>query len=50
VPTLDDASVAVGRVDRSSGRARWLGSRGERLRVQWLAHGASMLALARTQF
>jgi lysine-N-methylase len=49
-PTLDDATVAVGRVDRSSGRARWLGSRGERLRVQWLAHGASMLSLARKQF
>ncbi|MBM4006755.1 MAG: YkgJ family cysteine cluster protein [Planctomycetes bacterium] len=48
-PTLEDASVAVGRVDRSSGRARWLGSRGERLRVQWLAHTASLLSLARAE-
>jgi len=48
-PTIEDASVAVGRVDRSSGRARWLGSRGERLRVQWLAHSASLLSLARAE-
>ena len=47
--TLEDASVAVGRVDRSSGRARWLGTRGERLRVQWLAQSASLLSLARAQ-
>jgi hypothetical protein len=46
---LEDASVAVGRVDRSSGRARWLGSRGERLRVQWLAQSVSLLSLARAQ-
>lgn len=45
--TLEDASAAIGRVDRTSGRARWLGSRGERLRVQWLAQTGALLALAR---
>lgn len=33
---LDHVGQAIGRVDRASGRAPWLGSRGERLRVRWL--------------
>jgi len=33
----EDAVAAVGRVDRTSGRAPWLGSRAERLRLGWLA-------------
>lgn len=33
---LEDVGEGIGRVDRTSGRAPWLGSRGERLRVAWL--------------
>ncbi|MBC24385.1 MAG: hypothetical protein CMJ32_10785 [Phycisphaerae bacterium] len=33
---LEDARAALGRVDRTSGRARWLGSSAERLRAQYL--------------
>jgi lysine-N-methylase len=34
---LEDVVAAVGRIDRTSGRAPWLGSRPERLRLGWLA-------------
>jgi lysine-N-methylase len=34
--TLEDASQAIGRIDRASGRAPWLGSIGERQRVAFL--------------
>lgn len=36
-PTLADVEAALGRVDRASGRAPWLGSRAERLRLRYLA-------------
>lgn len=35
-PTFADAEAAVGRVDRASGRAPWLGSRAEALRLRYL--------------
>lgn len=35
---VEDLGEAIGRVDRSSGRAPWLGSRGERQRVAFLCH------------
>ncbi len=34
--TIEDVRRALGRVDRSSGRAKWLGSAGERLRLGYL--------------
>ncbi len=45
--SLVDLQVAVGRVDRTSGRAVWLASAGERLRVKWLSHSDSLRLLAR---
>ena len=33
--TLDDARDALGRIDRHAGRAPWLGSVGERLRLEY---------------
>jgi len=45
--TLEDASAAIGRVDRSSGRAPWLGGRAERLRVIWLAHSGTLQRAAK---
>ena len=44
--TLVDLQVAVGRVDRTSGRAVWLATAGERLRVKWLSHSDSLRLLA----
>ena len=35
---LEDLGEAIGRVDRTSGRAPWLGSSGERQRVAFLCH------------
>jgi lysine-N-methylase len=35
--SLEDVVAAVGRIDRTSGRAPWLGSRPERLRLRYLA-------------
>ena len=35
---LEDVGEAIGRVDRTSGRAPWLGSIGERQRVAFLCH------------
>lgn len=37
VPSLADVRVAVGRVDRMAGRAPWLGTAPERLRLRYLA-------------
>jgi hypothetical protein len=34
--SLDDVRAAVGRVDRTSGRAPWIGGRAERARLAWL--------------
>ena len=45
--SLVDLQVAVGRVDRTSGRAVWLATAGERLRVKWLSHSDSLRLLAR---
>ena len=45
--SLLDLQVAVGRVDRTSGRAVWLATAGERLRVKWLSHSDSMRLLVR---
>ena len=45
--SLLDLEVAVGRVDRTSGRAVWLATAGERLRVKWLSHSDSMRLLVR---
>ena len=45
--SLVDVQVAVGRVDRTSGRAVWLATAGERLRVKWLSHSDSLRLLAR---
>lgn len=45
--SLLDLQVAVGRVDRTSGRAVWLATTGERLRVKWLSHSDSMRLLVR---
>ena len=36
-PAIDDVRAAVGRVDRASGRAPWLGSRPEAMRLSFLA-------------
>lgn len=36
MPTLEDARAAVGRVDRAAGRAPWIGSRAEALRLRYL--------------
>ena len=45
--SLLDLQVAVGRVDRTSGRAVWLATAGERLRVKWLSHSDSLRMLVR---
>jgi lysine-N-methylase len=45
--TLQDLQHAVGRVDRASGRAAWLATAGERLRVSWFAHADALRLLAR---
>jgi lysine-N-methylase len=37
--TIDDIRAALGRIDRTAGRARWLGSRVERLRLTYLSLG-----------
>lgn len=37
-PTLEDAQAAVGRVDRASGRAPWLGGRTEEMRLLYLCN------------
>ncbi len=47
IVSWEDFSYAVGRVDRASGRAPWLGSSGERLRVQWMSLSDSLRKLAR---
>lgn len=37
MPVFADAEAAIGRVDRASGRAPWLGSRAEALRLRYLS-------------
>lgn len=42
---MDDVEAALLRTDRASGRAPWLGSYGERLRLAWLAAGDGLRRL-----
>lgn len=48
VPTIDDVRAAVGRVDRASGRAPWLGSRPEAMRLSFLAIDDGLRRVLRT--
>jgi len=43
--TMADVQAALLRTDRAAGRAPWLGSRGERLRLAWLAESAGIRSL-----
>ena len=45
---LADVSEAIGRVDRTSGRAPWLGALGERQRVAFLCGQDAMRLAARS--
>lgn len=45
--TMADVQAALLRTDRSAGRAPWLGSRGERLRLAWLAESGGIRSLLR---
>lgn len=45
-----DAAAALGRVDRMSGRAPWLGSGAEALRVRWLTLDEGLRRLVRGEF
>jgi lysine-N-methylase len=49
-PSLEDVRAAVGRVDRTSGRAPWLGSRAERMRLAWLRIDDGLRRVASAQF
>jgi lysine-N-methylase len=44
---LEDVRAALGRVDRTAGRARWLGSVSERLRLKYLSMDEGLRALLR---
>ena len=48
--SLDDVRAGLGRVDRMAGRARWLGSPAESMRVQWLAMDDGLRRLLREHF
>ena len=43
--TMGDVQAALLRTDRAAGRAPWLGSRGETLRLAWLAESGGVRAL-----
>ncbi len=43
--TAADVEAALLRTDRAAGRAPWLGSRGERLRLAWLAEAGGIRSL-----
>ena len=45
---LEDVGEAIGRVDRTSGRAPWLGSSGERQRVGFLCYGDAIRGAVRS--
>lgn len=45
--TIDDVRTALGRIDRHSGRAAWLGSAGERLRLAYLVRADALRRAAR---
>lgn len=40
--TIADVEAALLRTDRAAGRAPWLGSKGERLRLEWLAQSGGV--------
>ncbi|MBX3355365.1 MAG: YkgJ family cysteine cluster protein [Phycisphaeraceae bacterium] len=44
---LADVSAALGRIDRSAGRARWLGGSAERLRLEYFARHDGLRRLTR---
>lgn len=44
---LDDVAAALGRIDRSAGRARWLGGHAERLRLEYLSRDDGLRRLVR---
>jgi lysine-N-methylase len=46
---LEDMRAAVGRVDRTSGRAPWIGGRAERARLAWLRIDDGLRRLLRDQ-
>jgi len=46
--TMADVQAALLRTDRAAGRAPWLGSRGEKLRLAWLAEAAGVGRLLHT--
>jgi hypothetical protein len=46
---LEDLRAAVGRVDRTSGRAPWIGSRAERARLAWLRIDDGLRRILRDQ-
>jgi lysine-N-methylase len=43
--TIEDVRAALGRVDRTAGRARWLGSVSEKLRLKYLSMDDALRAL-----
>jgi lysine-N-methylase len=45
-----DVRAALSRIDRTSGRAPWLGGAGERLRIEWLAGDDGLRRLIGLQF
>jgi hypothetical protein len=47
--SLEDVRAAVGRVDRTSGRAPWIGGRAERARLAWLRIDDGLRRLLRDQ-
>jgi hypothetical protein len=49
-PTADDLRAAIGRVDRTSGRAPWIGGRAERIRLRWLCIDDGLRRVVRAQF
>ncbi len=47
---LADVRAALGRIDRSAGRAPWLGGHAERLRIEYLARHDGLRRLVRAQW
>ena len=50
IVTFDSVGEALGRIDRASGRAVWLGSMGERLRLRYLATDDGLRRLVRSNW
>ena len=49
-PSLSDLQAAIGRIDRTSGRAIWLGGWSERMRLAYLARDDGLRRVASVQF